>query len=536
MANKDVKVLAVGDVNGNFNLLRKKLNVINKKNGPFDLVFCVGEFFGPNEEENQAVVEGKIEFPIPLYILGPNCPSTARFYPETGVEFSPNLTFLGRRGILHAASGLTICYLSGIEGKSANPFQFVEDDIDDLLLPVRTQSGFLGIDVLLTSVWPSSVAKHSINQPNAENEGSKHISRLAAALKPRYHFAGMGPHYERSPYRNHRVLVEAAQHVTRFIGLAPVGNPNKEKWIYAFNVKPMRFLTRPELTTQPPNTTEFPYMEILTEYVQEQREKEVQRNSSQFFFDTAHYSDEEEEGENSRGRRRRGDQENGPPPKRKQNITEENCWFCLSNEKAEKHLIVSIGSSSYMAMPKGPLNDLHVMVLSVGHIQSLAAASEQLKEEVAKYRDAYTLVCNQKGMALCIFERNYKTSHLQVQFVPLPKDVAKHLRSSFVEEGSKRGIEFVFMKEDEQISDFVNEGSPYFYVELPDSTRLFTKSMNGFPIQFPREVLCGPKLLNAPEKVDWRECVLSNENEIDATQRVKKLFKPFEFNEDSDSD
>ncbi|CAD5224474.1 unnamed protein product [Bursaphelenchus okinawaensis] len=534
MSNKEVKVLAVGDINGNFTLLQKKLTLINKKNGPFDLVFCVGEFFGPNEEENQDVVDGKIEFPIALYILGPNCPSTARFYPETGVEFSPNLTFLGRRGILHAASGLTIGYLSGIEGNTSNPFQFIEDDVDDLLLPIRTQSGFLGIDVLVTSVWPHDVAKHSINQPGKENIGSKQVSRLAAALKPRYHFAGMGSHYERSPYRNHRVLVEAAQHTTRFIGLAAVGNPDKEKWIYAFNVKPMRFLSRTELTAQPPNTTEFPYMDVLTEYIQLQREKEVKNNASQFFFDTAHYSDEEEQQEqDQRGWRRRGDNDSGPPQKRKQNITQENCWFCLLNEKAEKHLIVSIGTTAYMATPKGPLNDLHVMVLSVEHVQSLAAASEQLREEVNKYRDAYTIICDQKGMALCIFERNYKTSHLQVQFVPVPKDTAKHLRSTFIEEGSKKGIDFVFMKEEDQVWDLVNEGSPYFYVELPDSTRLFTKSMGGFPIQFPREVLCSPKLLNAPGKVDWRECVLSNENEIDSTQRIKKLFKPFEFNGDT---
>lgn len=173
---------------------------------------------------------------------------------------------------------------------------------------------------------------------------------------------------------------------------------------------------------------------------------------------------------------------------RPQTITEENCWFCLSNNKAETHLIVSISTHCYMAMPKGPLNNHHTMVLPIDHVQSLVAATQEVRDEVLRFRDAYTLALAAKGMTLVLFERNYKTSHCQVQFVPVPKGNAKYLRSKFVEEASRRGMEMVFMKEDEQLTDIVNEGTPYFYVELPDTTRLFTKSMAGFPLQFAREV------------------------------------------------
>lgn len=44
------------------------------------------------------------------------------------------------------------------------------------------------------------------------------------------------------------------------------------------------------------------------------------------------------------------------------------CWFCLSNVDVEKHLVVSVGDVCYAAMPKGPLADDHVMVLSIGTI------------------------------------------------------------------------------------------------------------------------------------------------------------------------
>ncbi|KHJ74798.1 hypothetical protein OESDEN_25586, partial [Oesophagostomum dentatum] len=172
-----------------------------------------------------------------LFCLGPCTSSTSSFYPEESVEFSSTITYLGKRGILNTASGLQVAYLSGIEASSSSNFQFSEEDIEELLMPVRTQAGFLGVDILVTSMWPAEVWKHAHNTPSTKVQGSKLISRLAAGLKPRYHFAGNGIHYERQPYRNHRVLLEPAQHVTRFIGLAPVNNKEKQKWLYAFSMQ-----------------------------------------------------------------------------------------------------------------------------------------------------------------------------------------------------------------------------------------------------------------------------------------------------------
>lgn len=82
------------------------------------------------------------------------------YYPEKSVEFSSNLTYLGRKGILNTTSGLVVGYLSGIECSSDNQpkaFEFNEENVDDLLFPVRANSGFQGLDVLLTSIWPADV-------------------------------------------------------------------------------------------------------------------------------------------------------------------------------------------------------------------------------------------------------------------------------------------------------------------------------------------------------------------------------------------
>ena len=65
---------------------------------------------------------------------------------------------------------------------------------------------------------------------DSKETGSAAVSQLALSLQPRYHFCGLqGAFYERQPYRNHQTLQQVAKPVTRFIAMAPVGNPEKKK-------------------------------------------------------------------------------------------------------------------------------------------------------------------------------------------------------------------------------------------------------------------------------------------------------------------
>lgn len=58
--------LAVGSALGSINNLFSKVKAINAKHGPFELLLCTGDFFGPpgaaNEsEEVDALLNGKLE-------------------------------------------------------------------------------------------------------------------------------------------------------------------------------------------------------------------------------------------------------------------------------------------------------------------------------------------------------------------------------------------------------------------------------------------------------------------------------------------
>lgn len=112
----------------------------------------------------------------------------------------------------------------------------------------------------------------------------------------------------------------------------------------------MRKLSKSEIVTQPDNSSEFPYMQILEEFfarrVEEERKAAEAQGSCQFFYDMSANPNEEDQVDRG-GKRRKNDNDQffgSEKRPREQNIKPDTCWFCLSNVGAEKHLIISIGS------------------------------------------------------------------------------------------------------------------------------------------------------------------------------------------------
>ncbi|EYC13073.1 hypothetical protein Y032_0045g1254 [Ancylostoma ceylanicum] len=146
------------------------------------------------------------------------------------------------------------------------------------------------------------------------------------------------------------------------------------------------------------------------------------------------------------------------------------------------------------------------------------------------------LCCDTAGKSLVCFERNYRTQHLQLQMVPVPKSSVKALRGAFLNAANLAGIELTMMDANDQLTDLVNEGCPYFFVEMPDGSRLFTRQMKDFPLQFAREVLASRPILDCEAKADWKACVLSKEEETKLAKQLQERFRPFDFTNEDDSD
>ena len=210
-----LKILACGDVRGRLTAFLKRLNTINAKAGPFEMVLCVGSFFSDNPTQaDQDVLNdikaGKTHLPVPVYILGPNSAEEMSHYADLGgYEIAENLVYLGTSGCFTTREGLKIAYISGDgDPPGEKPFGISYDRFKALEASTRCgDSSFAGVDVLISSEWPRGVARHGMKPEGVpETAGSGLISKLAVSLRPRYHFVGKhGCFYERQPYRNHRV-------------------------------------------------------------------------------------------------------------------------------------------------------------------------------------------------------------------------------------------------------------------------------------------------------------------------------------------
>ena len=96
-------------------------------------------------------------------------------------------------------------------------------------------------------------------------------------------------------------------------------------------------------------------------------------------------------------------------------------------------------------------------------------------------------------------------------------------------------------------------GTPYFMAEFDDGPVLISWIKGHFPLQFGRyvslailadsvdhtpslyrEVLALPLILNTPDRVDWKACVVSKDKEAAMTQSLRIGYQPFDFTNEQD--
>ncbi|XP_063073930.1 CWF19-like protein 1 [Engraulis encrasicolus] len=572
MGEQTLRVLACGDVEGRIDALFNRVKTIQKKSGQFDLLLCVGEFFGSSAEalkEWDQYKSGAKKAPIHTYVLGAASHETVTFFPSAdGCELADNIIYLGRRGIFTGASGLQIAYVSGREAlqEPAPSHCFSPKDTAALVEPLVNTSKFKGVDILLTSQWPRGVWQYG-NNPEVDPRycGVTSIAILANQLKPRYHFAGVeGVNYERLPYRNHVVLQESAQHTSRFIALATVNNPAKKKYLYAFNIVPMKHMNPAELVKQPEDVTENPYRKALQEA---RRNAPTEEPASQFFFDLGkkkpqhqrqhqHHNQQRHQGQGHQGHQGQGHQGQGgqdqgqwqgrkrpsdadqfpgdqqhPKQPRKPPQPTGPCWFCLASPEVEKHLVVSIGTHCYMAVAKGCLTPDHLLLLPIGHYQSVVELAGEVVEELEKYKAAVRKFYKSIGKRCILFERNYRSQHLQLQVVPVPMDKCstEDLKEAFMVQAQEQQIELMEIPEHTDLKQIAPPGTPYFYVELDSGEKLFYRIRKNFPLQFGREVLASEAVLNIPTRANWKDCKYTRTEEEELTKELRSQFEPFDF-------
>ncbi|KAF5395284.1 hypothetical protein PHET_12457 [Paragonimus heterotremus] len=196
------KILICGDVKGKLKALCSRVSNVIRAAGNFDMMFCLGDFFGQDATEINDLLQGFYNLPIPTYVVAPIQGVAKTYADEKGSKICENLVILG---IYTTISGLRVVYISTSSECSEEGVHASSSLLSNAI--AAEDIGFIGVDLLLTPKWPFGINGH-LTFPLPDEcvacsvSGLKAISRLAYFLRPRYHFSsGNGSYFERPPYR-----------------------------------------------------------------------------------------------------------------------------------------------------------------------------------------------------------------------------------------------------------------------------------------------------------------------------------------------
>lgn len=537
--------VVIGDVNGQLKAVFQKLSALHAKND-FAFAIIAGSLFGDAVEEPEArdsevqlLLSGQIDVPLPTYFALPRHPlppSVVNKLETSNDELCHNLFFLGKRSVTKTSEGIRIVALGGqldpniIAGQSKDKYPPFYGDTDAKILRGATTA-----DILITSEWPEDIRKRSRVDFKADVEPPTQqcIADLDAVLKPRYHFSTSGnTFYEREPFFHAPTdETDNLYPITRFISMAAYGNPNKQKWIYAFSIDP----SSSHPVSPPQGSTACPVV------MSEKKRPAPEHHEQALVYD-----------DGSRGRRphkRRKGENRGP-------LAASECFFCLANENIATHLITSIGDSSYMTTAKGPLPTsqtfsklgfpCHMLIIPFSHQPTLGSMEEEERHatyaEMQKYRAAMnSMLASAAGEEYGSVTWEVSKSslpHTHWQYLPVPADL---IRKGLVEAAFRALAENLhwptFKKED--VADGFEETSDFFRVLIWDPKNDASKQTSyvmrfdekiRFHSQFGREVLA--KLLRLDKRIDWRDCGQTQANEEQDVGKFKEAFKDFDFASD----
>jgi hypothetical protein len=530
---------------------------------PFSFAIVAGDLFADpsieseeNEESLKSLLNGQVDIPLPVYFgIGKHAlPSSVidRLESRDG-EVCSNLYFLGKRSTTKTSEGIRVVSLGGALDATIAAGQSKEK-----YLPFHTEGdakalhGANSAEILITSNWPSSIQTGSKVQGPRDPIPIEEqcIAELCSRLKPRYHFSTSAEtFYEREPFY-HRPSETSPEErpLTRFISLASLSNTTKAKWLYAFSIDPKS--SHP--TSVPSGTTPCPFN------IANKRSAIVAPDEMQSY---SRYSNGGKPNHSHRSSKRRRNQ---PPP------GPDECFFCLSNPNLSTHLITSIGSDAYLTTAKGPLTlkstypsletPCHILIIPLAHAPTLSSIQEQESQkstfqELQRYKNALNSMLHSKvggklGSVTWEVSRN-RGVHFHWQFLPVPLDTIKKglVEAAFKVEAENEQYPSVSKRD---IGDGMGEGE-YFrvWVWQPDEDMDQMEEIeNGkedghaskgsefqlilplvpeirFDIQFGRRVM--GKLLGLEKRLDWKDCIQEEEEEIEEAERFKALFKQFDF-------
>jgi hypothetical protein len=472
-----------------------KVNTLNKKSGPFDALFLVGDI------KNNVSCNEKLSFDLPAYYTGGKEDVTDddhRLDKTIG-----NLTYLGNHGLFTSTDGMKVGYVNGNEEYLSSHASEIEESLKSS-----------NIDILLTFQWAKAIAEQKKLFVYNSN-----IDRFVEASQPKYHFAcgsSTGKFYEMVPFQ------WESGNVTRFISLAKFGGT--EKWIYAFNLNPSSLET-------PKNLSDNPFT-----LAKEQKSNEVAKRGSEF----------EEERLTKK-------------PKSKIVAPEDCFFCLSNPKLQShmivsigEHAYLTIAKGPLTRPTDLMKFSGHCLIIPIEHTPSLEPSSESesviktpLYNEILRYQASLIKLFASFNLGTIFFHINKSQSiHLHIQAFPIPTDFLIDFETYLKKNAQinntkyKRSTRFKFEKfndsSDENYLEMINSKKDYIQFQVFDLSIKkqtiyisYIEEDKVLDLQFGRRVLA--YLLQTPKRVKWDQCQQSIERETTETETFKDNYKSFDF-------
>ncbi|RHZ63845.1 hypothetical protein Glove_327g34 [Diversispora epigaea] len=596
-----LKVLATGPANGKLKIFFDEVTKNHQKFGPFDLLLCL-DLFGENTEELDSLMSGELSVPIMTYFMHGEheLPDAVKKHVESNQgELCHNLFYLGQQGSITTTHGIKIVFVSGImESMMNNP----PTQVDILLtyewpksitrfskIPTENIGGSEFVSSLAAKIKPryhfaasekiffKREPYQNIPSPNliSDSEDTQlqlglptwfvGFAEVNSESKGKWYYGfNLVPYIHLPP----STFMNPPQNMTEcpFIKLnngQKRGHKEIEEkngFIFSSIGEPANKRGRRNVQGPPPVNYVCNKCSVPGHWINECPEDKSKQNikhphanyvcnkcnakGSHFMINCPNYTC-----------KLCGDKDHAPKNcpnptalmnKKKNNNANNNsssqCWFCITNPKTVKHLIISKGKEIYLSLARGSLIDTqnpdgllvpgggHALLVAVPHCSSFREIpiDEQvdLTAEIEKYKSALKKFFHAHGSGMVLYEVSFfgkknQHSHMQVIPVPLDHDPNK-IRETFIEEAENLNLNLL------PISSSSSLPVNYFKVDLPDGTSLVHEINPDaqFDVQFGRKTL--GKLLGLSNRINWRECTLPEELEKKDAENFRQAFSSYD--------
>lgn len=223
---------------------------------------------------------------------------------------------------------------------------------------------------------------------------------------------------------------------------------------------------------------------------------------------------------------------------RKMDEIMENCRLCVNGSQFRRHLLVAMGSYTYLSVPPFmSLTSTHCQIVPIDHTPCSLQMDENVWSEVKLFQQALVKMFDHSNLDV-LFTECYtnpaKLSHMYIDCIPVSKDEGSLAPMYFKKAILESDTEWAQNKRlidtrQRGLKSSVPLGLPYFFVDFNNEGGFahVIEDSSLFPHYFAKEVIGG--MIDAEPRL-WLKPPYENlEQQKRKCQRVKEMWAPYDW-------